>query len=96
VGNIGEMDQADYTLIPKGEKTWLADGQYPFLDFLKFFKINSTTDYTTSEYVTLAGFFLDKFGNIPTVGDTIDWNGFTMEVIDKDKQRIDKILISKT
>jgi putative hemolysin len=46
--------------------------------------------------VTLAGFFLDKFGNIPTVGDTIDWNGFTMEVIDKDKQRIDKILISKT
>jgi putative hemolysin len=96
VGNIGEMDQADYNLIPKGEKTWLADGQYPFLDFLKFFKINSTTDYTTSEYVTLAGFFLDKFGNIPTVGDTIDWNGFTMEVIDKDKQRIDKILISKT
>jgi putative hemolysin len=96
VGNIGEMDQADYTLIPKGAKTWLADGQYPFLDFLKFFKINSTTDYTTSEYVTLAGFFLDKFGNIPTVGDTIDWNGFTMEVIDKDKQRIDKILISKT
>jgi putative hemolysin len=96
VGNIGEMDQADYTLIPKGEKTWLADGQYPFLDFLKFFKINTTTDYTTNEYVTLAGFFLDKFGSIPTVGDTIDWNGFTMEVIDKDKQRIDKILISKT
>ncbi len=96
VGNIGEMDQADYTLIPKGEKTWLADGQYPFLDFLKFFKINSTTDYTTNEYVTLAGFFLDKFGNIPGIGDTIVWNGFTMEVINKDKQRIDKILISKT
>ena len=96
VGDTGEMNNDDYSIIQRTENTWLVDGQYPFMDFLKYFKINSTTDYNKADYVTVAGFFLNKCGNIPNVGDTIEWHGFRMEVIDKDKQRIDKILISKT
>jgi putative hemolysin len=46
-------------------------------------------------YHTVAGFVLDQFGYLPSVGDSVDVHGWRLEVMDLDGRRIDKILVSK-
>ena len=43
---------------------------------------------------TLGGLILDQLGRIPSVGDATDWNGFHLEVVDMDGQRIDRVLVT--
>ena len=45
------------------------------------------------EYDTLAGFILDKVGNIPKVGEVVDYENFSFKVIKIKKNRIDKVEI---
>jgi putative hemolysin len=43
----------------------------------------------------LAGLILHQSGYIPNVGDTVIVEKLKLEVIDKDGQRIDKVLVSR-
>jgi putative hemolysin len=45
------------------------------------------------EFDTLAGFILHTLERIPSTGDRLDWKGFSLEIIDMDGHRIDKILV---
>jgi len=38
---------------------------------------------------------LAQIGRIPSVGDTTKWRDFTLEVVDMDGQRIDRVMISR-
>jgi putative hemolysin len=44
-------------------------------------------------FETVAGLILVLLGRIPQVGDRVRWQEYTLEVVDMDGQRIDKILI---
>jgi putative hemolysin len=44
---------------------------------------------------TVAGLVLHRFGVLPSVGDTFDYQGWRIEVVDLDGRRIDKLLVSK-
>jgi putative hemolysin len=46
------------------------------------------------EFDTLAGFILHRLERIPHTGDKLEWKGFTIEILDMDAQRIDKVLVS--
>jgi putative hemolysin len=46
------------------------------------------------EFDTLAGFILHKLERIPRTGDKMEWQGFTIEIMDMDAQRIDKVLVT--
>jgi hypothetical protein len=43
-------------------------------------------------YQTIAGFLLQQFGAIPTVGEHVDVHGWRFEIVDLDGGRIDKVL----
>lgn len=43
---------------------------------------------------TMAGFVLHQLERIPNTGDSLEWRGFTFEIIDMDAQRIDKVLVT--
>jgi putative hemolysin len=45
-------------------------------------------------YETVAGLVLDTIGHIPDVGEICDVQGIIIEVIDKDGQRVDKLLVT--
>jgi putative hemolysin len=51
--------------------------------------------YEENRYNTLSGLILDKLGAIPKTGDKITWMGFEIEVVDMDRVRIDKVLVSR-
>lgn len=47
-------------------------------------------------YETLAGLVLDRLGRLPETGEAIETDGWRLEVIDMDGQRIDKLLARRT
>lgn len=46
-------------------------------------------------YSTLGGFVCERLGHIPTEGEYFVFQGFRFEVLDMDRQRVDKILMSR-
>jgi putative hemolysin len=47
------------------------------------------------DYETVAGLILEQVGQLPEVGAQLDLQGWSIEVVDLDGRRIDKILISR-
>jgi len=95
VGDIPEINEDDYEIITRADGSLLADAQIPFVEFLH--KVGKEDWINDEEYDfdTLAGFILHHTQEIPSTGDTLQWRGFEFEIIDMDKHRIDKILITK-
>jgi putative hemolysin len=94
VGDATEMDQQEYQIMQRDETSWLVDGQYPVIEFLRYFDMEIDDDYNT-KFVTIAGLIIYKFNSLPNIGDKITIDGYELEIIDKDGQRIDKVLIHK-
>ena len=53
-----------------------------------------TVDYEEIDYSTVGGFIFNLMGKIPGLGETIDYKGYRIEIIDLDGNRIDKVLIT--
>lgn len=94
VGEATELDQSDYQLVQRDENSWLIDGQYSIIDFEKYFDLEIS--YKNKSFTTLAGLILHKSGSIPNVGDSVQVQDLILEVVDKDGQRIDKVLVTKS
>ncbi len=94
LGDATEYNQQDYQIVPRDENTWLADGQFPFFEFLNFFHLPETENHPEN-FNTLGGLLLAQLHHIPIPGEKIAWKDFEFEVLDMDDRRIDKILISR-
>jgi putative hemolysin len=95
VGDISEADgQISYEMFAREDGTWLIDGQYPWDDFLKEFDVDDDS-HTREGFHTISGFVLHILGELPRTGEIIKWNSFTLEVVEMDGLRIDKILIKR-
>lgn len=94
VGDVTEEDQEEYTIVKRDDNSWLVDGQYSIIEFLKNFPPDHEIDYE-DKYTTVAGLMIYQSESLPEVGDKVHIPPFELEVMDKDGQRIDKILVSK-
>ncbi len=94
VGDVTEADQDEYQITPRNENSWFVDGQYSILDFIKYFDIELDEDHK-SNFTTVAGLIIHQRHSLPDIGEKIIIDNYELEVIDKDGQRIDKILVTK-
>ena len=94
IGDVTEHNQDEYQITVRDDSSWFVDGQYLFTEFLRYFNIEMEEEID-ADFVTIAGFFIYKFKNLPNIGDIVTIDSYTLEVIDKDGQRIDKILVTK-
>ncbi len=94
VGDSTDIDQEEYAIVSRDENSWLMDGQYSLHDFGKYFQLH-IEDELIDKYSTVAGLILHELETIPGVGEKIEYQGLTLEIVDKDGQRIDKILVVK-
>lgn len=93
VGDSTELDQNEYQIVQRDDDSWLVDGQYSIIDFEKYFDLEIS--YKNKSFTTLAGLILYKSSYIPNVGDSVTVQNLKLEVVDKDGQRIDKVLVTK-
>ena len=93
VGDLPEQNVDDYTIFEREDGSYLVDAQIPFYDFLSRFEKTEWMNEGEQDFDTLAGFILHKLERIPTIGDKLDWEGFQIEIMDMDAQRIDKVMV---
>lgn len=94
VGDVSEIADNDYQLIQRETNSWLVDGQYPAVEFIRYFDIKLKEE-VNGKFTTVAGLLLSQFNQLPNVGDRIVIDSYELEIMDKDGQRIDKVMITK-
>lgn len=94
VGEIPQTDVADYEILQREDGSFLVDAQIPFYDFLSYFEKTEWVSEGDYQFDTLAGCILHELERIPQTGDKLDWKGFSIEIIDMDGHRIDKVLVA--
>ncbi len=94
VGDIAPNDADDFEIVERENGSFLIDAQIPFYDFLSHFERTSLLEEEEQAFNTVAGFILHHLEKIPSTGDMLEWKGFTIEIVDMDAQRIDKVLVS--
>jgi putative hemolysin len=89
-------EETDPDAVQRQDGSWLLDGG---VDLDRFRDVFNTTERFPDEelgaYHTLAGFVLYQFGYIPKASESFEWNGYRIEVVDMDGNRIDKLLIEQ-
>ena len=85
-------DETAYEIRKDENGFLIVDGQYPFYDLLSH--LDASALYNDSPYNTLSGLILDIMDTIPKPGDVVTWNGFSFEILEMDRVRIDKVRIT--
>jgi putative hemolysin len=93
VGEIHDEHRHDRSqdLVQREDGSWLVDGGMPIDDFSERF--GAEPDGEPRDYSTVSGLVLSLLERIPVVGDTMAWKNLTIEVVDMDGRRIDRLLI---
>ncbi len=86
----GEED--DPNIVSRPDGTMLVDGMMPVDVFESAVGLRNIVG--EGDFETVAGLVLQHLGRIPEVGDKVDVAGMTIEVVDMDGRRIDKLLVT--
>ncbi|WP_461254934.1 hemolysin family protein [Treponema sp. R80B11-R83G3] len=93
VGELSAPAAKEQPLLRQEDGSFLADGTLNIDDAAK--ELGLTGFDEEKDFHTLAGLILNLAGELPHVGDSFNYQGYKFKVIDKDGNRIDKILITK-
>ena len=89
----GEENEPDYFV--REDKSVLVNGDSPIEVLTEIFD-DFVVDFDEIDYSTVAGFVIEQINMIPKVGDQLQYMDYTIEIMDMDGNRIDKVLISKS
>jgi putative hemolysin len=94
VGEIHDEHRHDdaQLFVKRDDGSWLVDGGVGINDFIEQLEIPVSNE--SRGFSTVSGLILELLGRIPSVGDRTEWQGYSLEVVDMDGQRIDRILVS--
>lgn len=88
----GELYEPD--VFVRDDKSSLISGDAPVETLVEVIE-GFVIDFDSIDYSTVAGFVIRQTNRIPKIGDKFDFLGYTIEIVDIDGHKIDKILISK-
>jgi putative hemolysin len=94
VGELSGSASEEEAVILQEDGSWLADGSVSVDELAKVLELESLGK-NHGDYHTLAGFILKLAGDIPKTGDSFSWGAFRFKVVDRDGNRIDKVLVSR-
>lgn len=96
VGNLPEREQRhDPKAVLRQDGTWIVDAMLDIDETKTSLGIDADLPgEDDNRYSTLGGFILHQLGHIPREGEKFLWDRFEFEVIDMDRQRIDKVLVT--
>jgi putative hemolysin len=96
VGGLDEQTgSGDPALVRRDDGSWLVDGAISLSEFLSGIGRDDLIDEAPRNVTTLAGLVLEELGHLPRTGEKFTWRGLIIEVVDMDRQRIDRLLVTK-
>jgi CBS domain containing-hemolysin-like protein len=91
-GELHEVDD-EPDIVERDDGSFLVDGLTAVADVFDRLGIRRWPD--ERDFNTIAGFALQQFGRIPDIGEHVDWEGWRFEIVDRDGNRIDRMLAAK-
>jgi putative hemolysin len=96
VGEIStDAAQTDPDAVQREDGSWLLDGMVSLDKFKEIFELEEIEDEDKGNFHTLGGFVMLRLGRVPVVADHFEWSGLRFEVMDMDRHRVDKMLVSR-
>ena len=97
VGEIAdEHDEAViHPIVRRDDGSLLIDGTARIDEVKTFLDVHELPGEEHERFDTLAGFLLSQFGRIPQLGEQVQWQDWSFEVVDMDGLRIDKVLVTR-
>lgn len=97
---IGEIpsfdeDEDEPQIIKRQDGSWLVDGLIAIENFKEEFSIEELPEEERDHFHTLGGFVVSYLGHIPSASEHFIWGGYRFEVVDMDRVRVDKVLITR-
>lgn len=92
-GDLPEVENEEPHIVERDDGSFLVDGLTPMRD--AFSRLGLPETPGQNGFHTIAGFALYRLGHIPTAGEKFKYRDWKFEVVDMDRRRIDKLLISK-
>lgn len=95
---VGELpdpgSRAQPGAVRREDGSWLVDGSMPISEFRERFSLPVLPREESGEFETVGGFMVDRLGHIPGAGEFFAWKDIRFEVVDMDRHRVDKVLVS--
>lgn len=95
VGDIDDIDEEPAGVTKRDDGSYLVDASLPVEEAFRHFELDAEIEAEKGQYHSVGGFIFKRLGHMPKLGEYFDWKGWRFEVIDLDRTRLDKILVSK-
>ncbi len=94
-GALPDMDDIETpAIITREDGSLLVEGGIPIDELRETVELHEF-EQEDADYATLAGYILYKLSEIPRAGDYFEAEGYRFEIVDMDKSKIDKVLVSR-
>jgi putative hemolysin len=96
VGDLPEPgDRRSPEAVKRDDGSWLIDGSMMIEELRTRFAMPLLPGEEDEDFETLGGFIVDRLGHIPKAGEFFVWHRWRFEVVDMDRYRVDKVLLSE-
>jgi putative hemolysin len=96
IGEIATEGEEVNEPVQRDDGSWLLEGDTPIHELRDYLSIEELPEQDRGRYHTVSGLILLLLGKIPVAGDSVELNGWKLEVVDMDGRRIDKIIASRS
>ncbi|WP_419176804.1 hemolysin family protein [Desulfosediminicola sp.] len=94
-GQFKPDDREDVWAVQRKDGSWLIDGLIPVPELKDLLELKSVPEEKKKRYHTLSGMMMSLFGGVPHTGNVAEWQGWQLEVVDLDGNRVDKVIASR-
>lgn len=94
-GEFQPRDPETSWALQREDGSWLLDGHIPVPELKDRLNLDTVPEEERGRYHTLSGMIMLLTGTLPNVTDTVEWEGWKLEVVDMDGKTIDKILATR-
>jgi putative hemolysin len=91
-GDFPDSEMDEPKVVTRTDGSYLVAGWMPVDEFADLLSLELDED---RDYETAAGFVLEKVGRLPKVAERLDLQKWSIEVVDLDGRRIDKLLVTR-
>lgn len=94
-GEFKPRDPEDVWGVQREDGSWLLDGLIPVPELKDRLNLKAVPEEQKGRYNTLSGMMMWLIGSVPRTCDVVEWEGWRLEVVDRDGNRVDKVLASR-
>ena len=92
---LEENETEEQDIVVRQDGSMLVEASMNLDDFMEAMGIMDYDDLKEEDFTTLSGLAMFLIGRVPKAGDLFDYKNLHFEIVDMDRGRVDKLLVTK-